>query len=48
MEEKNWLEPNEVLDYDEDKGQECINDPKYNWCNEDTDEIGDDDVKTEG
>ena len=33
MEEKNWLEPTEVVEYDEDLGNQCMEDPENNWEN---------------
>ena len=41
MEEKNWLEPTEVVEYDEDLGNQCMEDPENNWGNKIEDGIGD-------
>lgn len=41
MEEKNWLEPTEVLEYDPALGDVCMNDPENDWTNKIEDGIGD-------
>lgn len=41
MEEKNWLEPTEVIEYDENLGKQCMEDPENNWEDKIEDGIGD-------
>lgn len=41
MEDKNWLEPTEILEYDEEKGRICMEDPENDWSNKIEDGIGD-------
>lgn len=41
MDEKNWLEPTEVLEYDPALGEVCMNDPENNWSEKIVDGIGD-------
>lgn len=41
MEEKNWLEPAEVLEYDPALGDVCMNDSENDWTNKIEDGIGD-------
>ena len=41
MEEKNWLEPTEVLEYDPALGDVCMNDPENDWADKIEDGIGD-------
>ena len=40
MEEKNWLEPTEVLEYDPALGEICMNDPENDWSNKIEDGVG--------
>ena len=40
MEEKNWLEPTEVLEYDVEKGRICMEDPENDWSDKIVDGIG--------
>lgn len=40
MEEKNWLEPTEVLEYDEELGRQCLEDPNNDWSEKIEDGIG--------
>lgn len=40
-ENKNWLEPTEVLEYDPASGDVCMNDPENDWTNKIEDGIGD-------
>ena len=40
MEEKNWLEPTEVLEYNTELGEVCMNDPENDWTEKSTDGIG--------
>lgn len=40
-ENKNWLEPTEVLTYDVELGQKCMDDPENDWSNKIEDGIGD-------
>lgn len=40
MEDKNWLEPNVVLEYDEELGRQCMEDPNNDWSNKLEDGIG--------
>lgn len=40
-ENKNWLEPTEVLEYDPEKGRVCMEDPENDWSNKIEDSIGD-------
>ena len=42
MEEKNWLEPTEVLEYDEELGKVCMDDPENDWSEKITDGVGTD------
>lgn len=49
MEEKNWLEPTEVLEYDEELGIQCMEDPNNDWSNKVEDGKGiDSDVEPQG
>ena len=41
MEDKNWLAPSEVLEYDEELGRQCMEDPANDWSNKLEDGIGD-------
>lgn len=41
-ENKNWLEPSEVLEYDPVLGQVCMDDPENDWSNKIEDGIGQD------
>ena len=40
MEEKNWLEPTEILEYSPELGQQCMDDPENDWSNKIEDGIG--------
>lgn len=40
MGEKNWLEPTEVLEYDEEKGRICMEDPENDWSGKIEDGVG--------
>ena len=40
MEEKNWLEPTEVIEYDPVLGEQCMNDPENDWSEKIEDGIG--------
>ncbi len=40
MDEKNWLEPTEVLEYDPALGEICMNDPENDWSNKIEDGVG--------
>lgn len=42
MEDKNWLEPTEVLEYDEELGRQCLEDPNNDWSGKIDDGIGED------
>ncbi|WP_304393337.1 hypothetical protein [uncultured Clostridium sp.] len=39
-EEKNWLEPTEVLEYDEELGKQCMEDPENDWSEKIEDGVG--------
>lgn len=39
-EKKNWLEPTEVIEYDEQLGQQCMDDPNNDWSNKLEDGVG--------
>lgn len=41
-ENKNWLEPSEVLEYDPALGQICMDDPENDWSNKIEDGVGQD------
>lgn len=49
-ENKNWLEPTEVLEYDEELGKKCMEDPANDWSNKIEDGIGEplEDVEADG
>lgn len=40
MDEKNYLEPTEVLEYDEELGKQCMEDPNNDWSEKIEDGIG--------
>lgn len=41
-EKKNWLEPTEVLEYSEELGEKCLEDPENDWSNKLQDGVGKD------
>lgn len=42
MEEKNWLEATEVLEYNPELGQKCVDDPENDWSEYQDDGVGED------
>ena len=40
-EKKNWLEPTKILEYDEELGRVCMEDPENDWSNKIENGIGD-------